>query len=65
MALFGSGSVLWGILWGMDLTLKLLIRYEESSVRKGQGVSPGQEGSSDTTESGGETVNQADIKQKM
>lgn len=49
----------------MDLTLKLLIRYEGSCVRKGQGVSPGQEGSSDTTESGGETVNQADIKQKM
>lgn len=39
MALFGSGSVLWGVLWGinMDLTLKLLLRCKVSSVKRGQG----------------------------
>lgn len=67
MALFGSASVLWKVLWGINvgLTLKLLIRYKVSSVRRREGGDPGQEASSYTEGSGGETVNQADIKQGM
>lgn len=49
----------------MGLTLKLLIRYQVSSVGRREGVDPGQEASSYTEGSGGETVNQADIQQGM
>lgn len=67
MYLFGWGSVLWGVLWGInrDLTPKLLISCKVSSVRRRQGVGPGQEASPDTKGSGGKTIDQAGIKQGM
>lgn len=49
----------------MGLTLKLLIRWKVSSASRRQGVGPGQEKSSATEGSGGETVNQAGVMQEM
>lgn len=49
----------------MGLTLKLLLRCKVSSASRRQGVGPGQETSSATEGSGGETVNQAGVMQEM